>query len=209
MLRMIVFLCVVPLMSNVAFSRQVHYKAVGHLECESGPGITPPDSEIALDCVVAHEIIEYRLRHPVSSDPSLPPPSPLTCYGGTDPVYIDEGCKPYMFRLPGDSQIAGDIQLAIQQSDPCQWTVKLIYTFASGKRAGVQRYGRTYCEAYRAAWDAICVKTRDPNYGALCSGTGVCKVTAPTPCCSPQPQCPPVCAPACNSRPRCRLLFRR
>ncbi len=215
MLRMMVFLCVVPLISNVAFSRDVHYKAVGHLECESGPGMTAPDSEIALDCVVAHEIIEYRLRHPVSSDPSLPPPSPLMCYGGVQPIYIDDGCTEINFELPGEIHLLPYSQLAVRQLDPCQWTVKLIYTFASGKRAGVQRHGRTYCEAYRAAWDAICAKTRDPNYGALCAATGVCKVTAPGPCCSPQPHpqcapsCAPACAPACIPRPRCRLLFRR
>ncbi len=201
MLRMIVFLCVFPLISSFAFSQSVHYKAVGHLECESGPGMTGPDSEIALDCMVAHEIIESRLRAASS----------LTCYFNAVPVYIDEGCTPYMFRLLGDGQLAGESQLAVAPSAPCQWTVKLIYTFASGKRAGVQRNGSTYCKAYQAAWAAICAKTSD--FGALCAGTGVCKVTAPQPCCSPQPtcvpQCAPACAPPCLSRPRCRLLFRR
>lgn len=193
MLRMIVFVCVVPLMSSVAFSRDVHYQASGHYECENGPGLTPSISKYADSCALAHQLIEAELGG-ISS---------LSCIDGATAVYIDEGCIPYMFKLPSDSQ------LAVQQSAPCQWTVKLIYTFASGKRTGVQRQGRTYGEAYRAAWAAICAKTTDPNYGPLCSRSGVCKVTTPEPCCSPQPQCPPTCAPPCNSKPRCRLLFRR
>jgi len=207
MLRMSIFLCVFPLISSFAFSRDVLYKASGHYECESGPGLTESKTATSDSCALAHQAIEDDLGGPSS----------LSCYGGAIPVYIDEGCTPYMFRLPGDGQPAADSQFAVESSAPCQWTVKLIYTFASGKRSGVQRKGSTYSKAYQAAWAAICAKTSDPNYGGLCAGTGVCKVTAPEPYCSPQlpcaptclPQCTPACAPPCLSRPRCRLLFRR
>ena len=207
MLRMIVFLCVFPLISSFAFSQDVLYIASGHYECEIGPGLTESKTAIADSCALAHQAIENELGGPSS----------LSCYGGAIPVYIDERCDPYMARLPGDGQLARDSQFAVEPSAPCQWTVKLIYTFASGKRSCVQRNGSTYCKAYQAAWAAICAKTSDPNYGGLCTRPGVCKVTAPQPCCSPQPPCAapcapicvPACAPPCPSRPRCRLLFHR
>ena len=189
MLRQIVFLCAVSLISSIGFSQGVQYKASGRLECESGPGLSESSTEIAANCPLAHQIIEDRLR--ASSSP--------TCYFGAIPIYIDEGCTPYMYMLPGQGQIAFDKLAA------CQWTVKLVFTFASGKRAGVERNGKTYCEAYQAAWAAICAKSADPNYGSYCAGTERRTVTAPERCCAPQPQC----APQCISIPRCRMWFRR